>query len=666
MADRLAKKLLLIGWDAADWKLASPLVDQGHMPTLGRLIDAGVMGNLAALRPMLSPMLWNSIATGKRPPQHGIVGFLEPDPHSGGTRPVGSTSRRVKALWNIVMQRGLRAHVVGWFAGCPAEPIDGVYVSPVYAQPSGSAGQRWPLPAGTVHPESSRDLLAGLRVHPADLPSEMLLGFVPRADEVDQQHDRRLEHLRLGLAESASIHNAATWVLEHEPWDLLAVGYDTIGFMGRHFMRFHPPRMPDVHPRQFELYKDVMTGIYRFYDLLLERLLELAGPDATVVLVSAHGAHSDHLRSRGGGGLSSAVEEWNRDSGILCMKGPHIRRDEHVYGATVLDVAPTVLTLLGLPVGEDMAGKPLVQSLEELVEPERIPSWEREPGECGMHGREVPRDPAAVDAALQQLVALGYVEAPGPDPARARAMAHRDLQYNLARSYVDAGRSDQAVPILLELSAAQPDDARLAFTLGHCYVDLGRRAEARALVEPLVDSGDGGPWADWLLGIIESQDGRVDAALLYFARAEAANMDRPDLYVQIGNAYVREALWDKARGVFERALAVDSDCAEAYLGLAVIASRGRRHEEAAEHALTAVGLRHLLPQGHYQLGVALAHLGHTDRAIVAFEMALHQAPNIALAHRWLVRLALKAGDPVRAAKHDVLWSQLRRRQRVTS
>ena len=98
----------------------------------------------------------------------------------------------------------------------------------------------------------------------------------------------------------------------------------------------------------------------------------------------------------------------------------------------------------------------------------------------------------------------------------------------------------------------------------------------------------------------------------------------------------------------------------------MIASRGRRHEEAAEHALTAVGLRHFLPQGHYQLGVALAHLGHTDRAIVAFEMALHQAPNIALAHRWLVRLALKAGDPVRAAKHDVLWSQLRRRQRATS
>ncbi len=32
------------------------------------------------------------------------------------------------------------------------------------------------------------------------------------------------------------------------------------------------------------------------------------------------------------------------------------------YGASVLDVAPTVLTLYGLPVGEDMDGKVLSQA----------------------------------------------------------------------------------------------------------------------------------------------------------------------------------------------------------------------------------------------------------------------------------------------------------------
>ena len=75
------RRVLLVGWDAADWKVISPLVDLGLMPHVGRLVETGVMGNLATLQPALSPMLWTSIATGKRPYKHGIHGFSEPDPH---------------------------------------------------------------------------------------------------------------------------------------------------------------------------------------------------------------------------------------------------------------------------------------------------------------------------------------------------------------------------------------------------------------------------------------------------------------------------------------------------------------------------------------------------------------------------------------------------------
>lgn len=105
MGNPLAKKVLLIGWDAADWKLINPLLDQGLMPTLDDFVNHGVLGNLATLRPILSPMLWNSIATGKQPDKHGILGFMEPDPQTGAVRPTTSTSRRVKAIWNMLTQR---------------------------------------------------------------------------------------------------------------------------------------------------------------------------------------------------------------------------------------------------------------------------------------------------------------------------------------------------------------------------------------------------------------------------------------------------------------------------------------------------------------------------------------------------------------------------------
>ena len=116
MSQRLTRRVLLIGWDAADWHLIHPLMEAGRMPVLQRLVEAGTSGKIATLQPILSPILWNSIATGKRADKHGILGFVEPSPDGQSVRPVSSTSRRAKALWNILSQQGLRSNVVNWFA----------------------------------------------------------------------------------------------------------------------------------------------------------------------------------------------------------------------------------------------------------------------------------------------------------------------------------------------------------------------------------------------------------------------------------------------------------------------------------------------------------------------------------------------------------------------
>jgi len=74
------QKLLLVGWDSADWKIIQPLIDAGVMPGIGRIVEEGTSGNLTTLEPQLSPMLWTSIATGKMAYHHGVPGFTEVDP----------------------------------------------------------------------------------------------------------------------------------------------------------------------------------------------------------------------------------------------------------------------------------------------------------------------------------------------------------------------------------------------------------------------------------------------------------------------------------------------------------------------------------------------------------------------------------------------------------
>jgi predicted AlkP superfamily phosphohydrolase/phosphomutase/tetratricopeptide (TPR) repeat protein len=711
MSEPLAKKVLLIGWDAADWKIINPLLDQGLMPTLDDFVNHGVIGNLATLRPILSPMLWNSIATGKRPDKHGILGFMEPDPQTGGVRPVTSTSRKVKAIWNILTQRGYKTHVLGWFAGHPAEPISGVSVSDLYPYAVGPLDKPWPLPPGAVHPESLRDQFANLRMHPAEVSEAAILPWIPRAAEIDQEKDKGLQSFAKILSENCSIHNAATWILQNEPWDFLAVYYNGIDHFCHGFMNYHPPQMEGVPEAKFEIYKDVVNGAYRFHDMMLQTLLDLAGPDATVVIVSDHGFHSDHLRPRGIPMEPAGPAVQHRQFGIVCMKGDHIKQDERIYGATLLDVTPTILTLFGLPVGGDMDGRVLVQAFEEPPVITRIPSWEDEAGECGMHPADLRMDPAAAEAVLQQFVALGYIQPLSEDQEKAVAVAVREQQYNLARVYLDSRRYPEALAILEELTKKWPDEARFMQHLAQCYLALGQRAEAKDLLKKLLtlkpkipvrpgEAAQAGaergtergaeaeskppietpaapepapseaepkprPWADLLMGIIQFEEGDMDAALACLLKAENADPHLPDLHLRIGETYLRQKRTEDAGRAFQRALEIDGDSPEAHLGLAVVRLRQRRNEESAEQALLAVGLQHFLPLGHFYLGVALARLGHRDRAALAFETSLSMLPGLLAAHRWLAALYTQpGGDLEKAVRHREIFLRMRRQRQT--
>src|SRR5215469_9437077 len=174
------------------------------MPNVQRLVENGAMAQIATLHPALSPMLWTSIATGKRPFKHGILGFSEPTADGSGIQPVTNLSRRAKAVWNILNQNGLKSIVIGWWPSHPAEPIDGVMVSDHYHKAHGPIEKGWPLPPGAVHPPELADTLAGLRCHPDELEGSMVEFFVPRAREIDQDKDRRLGSLAKILCECMS------------------------------------------------------------------------------------------------------------------------------------------------------------------------------------------------------------------------------------------------------------------------------------------------------------------------------------------------------------------------------------------------------------------------------------------------------------------------------
>src|SRR6185437_6422741 len=114
--------------------------------------------------------------------------------------------------------------------------------------------------------------------------------------------------------------------------------------------KFNPPRRSAIAEKDFDLYHRVLQAGYELHDKMLGTLLDKA-PGATVILISDHGFHPDHLRPTSIPQLHAVPATEHRNNGIFVIAGPRIRAGAELGGVGLLDIAPTVLSLVGLPSG---------------------------------------------------------------------------------------------------------------------------------------------------------------------------------------------------------------------------------------------------------------------------------------------------------------------------
>jgi predicted AlkP superfamily phosphohydrolase/phosphomutase/tetratricopeptide (TPR) repeat protein len=632
------KKVLLIGWDAADWEMIDPLLASGQMPALARLLREGLRGNIATLQPVLSPMLWTSIATGKRAIKHGISGFVEPLPDGTGIVPVRSTSRKCKAIWNILTQNGLKSNIVGWFASSPAEPINGVMVTDQFLRAIPAKVSAETFGNQDVYPGSMTETLRDLLVLPQDILGTDLQAFIPRVKEIDPKTDKRVATLARRLAKVGSVQAIATHLMQTEPWDFMAVYYDGIDQFGHEFMPYHPPRMEEVSQRDFELYQDVMRGCYRFHDMMLHALLQYVDADTTVILVSDHGYECGRRRPTLEAGKKDP-EGCHRPFGVVAMKGPGLKQNDHLYGASILDVTPTILTLLGLPIGMDMDGRPWLEAFAQPKQPERIFSWEGlGDAEAGLHKDEVRQDPVAAALAIQQLVELGYIAAPGEDARKVVADTIKDQKNNLIRSVLGTLQEAKAIPLLQEFAMERPVHEWVVLNLARCEFNRGNLAETRRTLDlPSATNNLAAPRQLLLAELALAEKNNLLAAEhLHAARAFGGK--HPAFLNHVGQVYLDLRRWQDAAEVFSASLAAEPDNAAALGGLARVHLESNQPQAAVEKALQAVGLIHFFPQAHFHLGLGLEQLGRTSEAIAAYETALGIGYQVNALHQRLANL----------------------------
>ena len=611
----MSSRLLLIGLDAADWKIFHPLIDAGEMPAFSRLLESGASGELLAPQPLVPALLLTSLVTGKRAWQHGLCHGAELAPDGRQLTAITAARRKAAPLWQMLAHAGKRSVLVGW-PGTHGDQVTGAtIVSDRFPEPTAGPGIRpWPPAAtGTYWPGEIGKNLDARRVSPENIGANVIAQYIPDWKQIDQKRDHRIGQLRLFLAADYSYQTAALESLKQSLWDFAAIHFPALAPILRLFLAHHL-LPPDQRDQESATYHQVVRTACRILDNMIRQLIEIAGPGAAVMVISAHGARIQGVPRSGF--PPGDKESWKSPYGIFVASGPNFAPDAILHGAGILDIAPTILTWFGLPIGDDMEGRVLMEGFANLPEVTRVDSWE---SHLGISIDKSVAPPAASDTP----VAAGLL---------------READWNFVQSCLDAARYAEALPVLDRLFREFPERVEVAHALFQCQLALGQVTEAAGTLEVALESLPAG---------IASLLPRAELALAQrnwgLARSlvqEAYQLNSTNHLAlrKLGVLLLRLREWDALAKVAQSALARNGQDAIAWLGLAAAQLRLGKASEATAAATRAIQLKFFLPDAHFILARASLAEGKWAEAREAMQTLLKLQPDNRAAAKYFSRL----------------------------
>ncbi len=391
-------RVVVIGFDGLSWEVLLPLLRRGELPHFHALLEKAAYGYLETLPFTVSPVVWETIATGQPPERHGfgyhvdfefpgvtrrvrnlpsfqlthgvmrIRGFLSLISRVGVVRqaPADATDAKVARLWEIASRSGLSVGVYDWLNTAPAAPIDGFI-------------HGYPPVAPRFFPP---DLEQGIPKLPEIIVgNDTSIGWVRASEPYQRVSYERFFQLALRFHPDVLFYYThLSDAVNHWNWKREVWG-DDIFISGVHH--------PDVEPGP------AISAVIRILDDFVGDVLARAPENARIAIVSDHG-----FDFRG-------YEHDNGPPGVIILAGPGVRPGP-MTGASIYDVTPTLLNWLGLAVADDMPGTPLAIAANGPLDHARMRVATYGPSLTALQSGEV--DEAALRSYEEYLRALGYIK----------------------------------------------------------------------------------------------------------------------------------------------------------------------------------------------------------------------------------------------------------------
>ena len=480
-------RVMILGFDGMDPQTVDLLMSEGKLPNFARLRQDGAYGRLRSSPPLLSPVIWTTIATGKTPDLHGIGHFTAVSP-SGENLPVTSRMRKVKALWNILSDRDKTVAAVGWWATWPAETVKGAIVSDHtcyhFLFPQGSDPEA--DPKDVTYPPDLFAKIHPLVRRPTDITAAEAAAFITVSPEELARpfsFDDDVSHFKWALATADSYRRIGLSLWSGDKPDLLMTyieATDSIAHLFGHL--FRAQGLSGELLAQQRKFGGAVEAMYLHADQILGEYMAAMDRNTTLLVMSDHGfelgaLQDDPTKTRD---MRRVSEKFHREEGILYMYGRGVKRAGRIDQAVLVDIAPTVLALTGLPRAADMPGRVLAEVLDIPVAGSVVASYEA----GGTAPAAGTHDAAADPQILERLQSLGYVGGtsagtqPGPPAAGADMTRSPQGERNLAGLLFEQGRHQEALAAYERLVKIEPDDATLRTSIAGALGALGRYDEA--------------------------------------------------------------------------------------------------------------------------------------------------------------------------------------------
>jgi predicted AlkP superfamily phosphohydrolase/phosphomutase len=266
------RRVLMLGFDAAEQTLIRSLIARGRLPVLARLMRDGCTGLLSSPAAHYTGAVWPTFYTGQELPWHGIYHGKQWRPaRMCCVAPVDSEFP-ARPFWESFSGSGIRSCVVDipLILGKP-RPIDGVYLG------------GWATHDPMVNGSTPSNLWRALR-------REFGARMMPSENFGPQNADSLLQLCGELLRATEQLQRIALSLLQRQTWDFACIAFGAAHRAGHYLWDLGEVQDPEqLDARQRATLEGAVERVYESIDHAFGQLLEGLGSEVVVLIFSLHG-----------------------------------------------------------------------------------------------------------------------------------------------------------------------------------------------------------------------------------------------------------------------------------------------------------------------------------------------------------------------------------------